>query len=161
MAGTQRDPSLARSGDPHDDEDRSLDDKNRSLDDEAAPQDAKHEPQDHEDPPQDAKREPQDPEGAPQAVAAVYVDNRESSGSDDERAPESHVAPTALRAYLALPETQKHIYEDVKRFLGRKTPKDLRDDIVQQAYVAARALAANSRPPRSTPWTMLKRDGSR
>lgn len=191
MAGTKRDPSLARNGAPHDDDDRSLDGDDRPLDDEDpprtanerdpkgdhdAPQDTEREPQDHEATPQDAQRDPQahpadaqeDDEGpvsirfpppresgprldpreeTPQAVAAVYVDPPESSRSDDERGPTSHVAPTALRAYLALPETQKEIYGLVKRLLGKETPKDQRDDVVQQAYVAA--LTAKS-PPRST-----------
>jgi DNA-directed RNA polymerase specialized sigma24 family protein len=176
MARTKRDPSLARSGDPLDDEDRSLDDDDRPLDDEGAPQDAEREPQDREGEPQDAHGNPQghpddaqeDEEGplsirvphplesgprldpreeTPQAVAAVYVDPRESAGSDHERAPASHVAPTALRAYLALPETQKEIYKVVRRSVREKTPTDAVDDIVQQAYVAA--LTAKS-PPRST-----------
>jgi DNA-directed RNA polymerase specialized sigma24 family protein len=176
MAGTQRDPSLARSGDPHNDEEPSINDNDRALDEKAAPQDAKHVPQDHEGAPQDPQSDAQghsddseedeeEPisirlppplasgprldarEETPQAVAAVYVDNRESAGSDDERAPASHVAPTTLWTYLALPETQKDVRELVRRLLGKETPRDLRDDIAQQACVAA--LTAKS-PPRST-----------
>jgi DNA-directed RNA polymerase specialized sigma24 family protein len=162
MARTKRDPSLARSGDPHNDEASSLDDDDRPLDgkdtplgtkpaphdDQGASQDAKAEPQDHEGAPQEESGPRLDPkEETPQAVAAVYVDNRESSGSDDERAPASRVAPTALRTYLALPETQKDVRKLVRRLISKETPEDLRDDIVQQAYVAA--LTAKS-PPRST-----------
>ena len=158
MARTGRDPSLATSDAPLSDEDRSLDDEDRSLDDEDGPLSVRGAALKRSEPPRDASDPPLDDsvpplearDEAPRAVAAVFVDDRESFKVSDsptsERAPPSHVSPTALRTYLALPETQKHVDMLVKRFLGDRAPTHVRDDIRQQAYMAA--LTAKS-PPRS------------
>jgi DNA-directed RNA polymerase specialized sigma24 family protein len=151
MARTVRDPSLATSDAPLSDEDRSLSDEDGPLSVRGAALNRNDPPLDESEPPLDASVPPLDArDEAPRAVAAVFVDNRESfkvsDSPTDERGPGSHVSPTALRTYLALPETQKHVDMLVKRFLGDRAPKDVREDIRQQAYMAA--LTAKS-PPRS------------
>jgi DNA-directed RNA polymerase specialized sigma24 family protein len=70
--------------------------------------------------------------------------NDSSRGDEDAS---STIAPAELRAYLSLPATQKRISEIVGSFVGRNTPQFVKEEIGQEANIAA--LDAKSLP-RST-----------